>query len=212
MSLELVSLDTILELAHHYGYAAVFLGILVENTGLPIPGETITLVGGFLAGNDELSYLGVLGSATAGAILGDSFGYWIGSFGGWALITRFGKLFRIDETQLEEVRKQFLQNAPKAVFFGRFIALLRIFAGPLAGIAQMPYPKFLFYNAAGAAVWAITTVTIAYFVGRIVPLEELITLMAKLGAAAMLLIVGAIALPIAVERWFQRLKQADSKE
>jgi membrane protein DedA with SNARE-associated domain len=212
MSFELVSLDVILELAHHYGYAAVFLGILVENMGIPVPGETITVVGGFLAGNEELSYWGVLGSATIGAVLGDSIGYWIGAYGGWPLVIRFGNLFNIEETRLEEVRQQFLQNAPKAVFFGRFIALFRIFAGPLAGIAQMPYRKFLIYNIAGACVWAGATVTATYFIGRILPLEQLISLMAKLGLAAVLVIAAAIALPLLLERRAHLLKQAESKE
>ena len=70
MSLEFVSLDTIQELAHQYGYWAVFLGILLENLGVPLPGETITIAGGFLAGSGELSYWFVLGSAILGAALG----------------------------------------------------------------------------------------------------------------------------------------------
>lgn len=70
MSLELISLENIQEFAHHYGYWAIFLGILLENLGIPLPGETLTLVGGFLAGSNELNYWFVLGNAVAGAVLG----------------------------------------------------------------------------------------------------------------------------------------------
>lgn len=187
--IELVSLETIQEIAHQYGYGAVFLGILLENTGIPIPGETITLVGGFLAGSGELNYWGVLGSAIAGAVIGDNFGYWLGYYGGWSLLTRVGKLFRIREEKLAEVRDRFSKNAGQAVFWGRFVALLRIFAGPLAGIAQMPYPKFFLYNLAGAGVWGVVTISLAYFVGKYMPLEQMIAWFAQFTLLA-LAIVG----------------------
>lgn len=212
MSLELVSLDVLQEIAHDYGYAAVFFGILLENTGIPLPGETITLIGGFLAGNGELRFWGVLGSALSGAVIGDSIGYWVGALGGWPLLTRVGKVFRVEESQLIEVREQFSRNAAKAVFLGRFIALLRIFAGPLAGIAGMPYSQFLIFNVSGAAVWAAATVSLSFFVGRIVPLETLITGVAQFGLIALAVAVGAIALSILIERRAQLREQAESQD
>lgn len=199
MAIELVSLETIQHLAHQYGYGAVFGGILLENAGIPLPGETITLVGGFLAGSGELNYWGVLASAIGGAVVGDSCGYALGAYGGWKLMTRLGSFFRIKETQLERIRDQFSENAAKAVFFGRFIALLRIFAGPLAGIAKMPYPKFLMYNFAGATVWASIMVSLSFFVGKVIPLEQLITWVAQFGIVALIAVVGAIALPVWLE-------------
>lgn len=199
MSLELLSLEALENLAHEYGYWVVFFGIMLENTGVPLPGETITLVGGFLAGSDELNYWLVLASATAGAVLGDNFGYWIGYFGGWPLLVRVGRVFRIEESRLLTVRKQFSDNAARAVIFGRFLALLRIFAGPLAGIAQMPYPKFLLCNLIGALSWASIMVTLAFFVGRLVPLEQLVTMVGQFAVVALLLFCMAIALPIWLE-------------
>lgn len=194
MSLELISLDVIQAMARQYGYWAIFAGILLENTGIPIPGETITLVGGFLAGNDELDYFWVLGTAIVGAVLGDSCGYWIGYYGGWPLLTRVGQLFRLKESQLVQVRDRFADNAAKAVFLGRFIALLRIFAGPLAGIAKMPYLKFLLCNVAGATVWATVMVSLSYLVGKLVPLEQLIAWAAQFAFVALGVTVGWIAL------------------
>ncbi len=207
MSLELLTLESLENLAHEYGYWVVFLGIMLENTGVPLPGETITLVGGFLAGSDELDYWLVLASATAGAVLGDNFGYWIGYFGGWPLLVRVGRVFRVEEAKLLAVRKQFSENAARAVIFGRFLALLRIFAGPLAGIAQMPYPKFLLCNLIGALSWASVMVTLAFFVGKLVPLEQLVTMVGQFAVVALLLFCAAIALPIWLEhRAKQELK------
>lgn len=207
MSLEFVSLETIQEIAHQYGYWAVFLGIMLENTGFPLPGETITVVAGFLAGSGELDYWLVLGSAIAGAVLGDNLGYWLGRLGGWPLLVKLGKFFRFSEEQLLEVKKQFSLNAAKAVFLGRFVALLRIFAGPIAGIAQMPYRLFLICNLAGAAVWASVTITLTYFVGRMVPLEQLMSWLAQLGVFVLILVAAWIAIPL----WWESRKAVDPK-
>ena len=189
MPLELMSLDNLQIVANEYGYWAVFLGIVLENMGVPIPGETITLIGGFLAGGDDLDYWYVLGSAFAGAFLGGNFGYWVGCWGGWSLLTRLGKLFRIQEKQLLDLKEQFSQNAVKAVLFGRFVVLLRVFVGPLAGIAQMPYRTFLICNFVGAATWALIMVSLAYFVGRLIPLATLVSWVAQFAVLALLIVV-----------------------
>ncbi|MEL6929770.1 MAG: DedA family protein [Cyanobacteria bacterium J06600_6] len=184
------------ELAHLYGYWAVFLGIAIENMGIPLPGETIVIVGGFLAGSGELNYWWVLVSAIAGAILGDNFGYWVGRFGGWQLLVKIGRLFRLQEQQLEQAKDRYSKNAAQAVFFGRFVTLLRIFAGPLAGITEMPYRKFLLYNSGGAAVWATTIVSVAFFLGKVVSLEQIVGWTAQIGIAALLIIFTFLLLPI----------------
>lgn len=209
MSVELLSLENIQDIASQYGYWAVFIGIALENTGIPLPGETITIVGGFLAGSGELNYWVVLASAIAGAVLGDNFGYWIGKIGGWRFLLRLGRFFRIQERQLEEARKQFSKNAPRAVFFGRFVALLRIFAGPMAGIAQMPYPQFLLCNFGGAAVWASIMVTLSFFLGRLIPLHQLVNWMAKVGVVALIIVIAWMAIPIWWEARKPRLRNED---
>ncbi|MBE9100594.1 DedA family protein [Vacuolonema iberomarrocanum] len=209
MALELVSLDTAKELAHQYGYWTIFFGIMLENAGVPIPGETITLVGGFLAGEGELGYRGVLASAIAGAVLGDNVGYWLGVLGGWKLLVRIGTLFRVSEERLLDAKKRFSENAEKAVFLGRFVALLRIFAGPLAGIAGMPYPSFFLCNLAGAITWGSIMVTLSYFVGQLIPLEQLVAGVTQFGIFALLAFVAAIALPIWLER---RMAQQPSED
>lgn len=199
MSLDFISPEAIREIAQQYGYWAIFFGILLENLGLPVPGETVTLAGGFLAGNDQLNYWYVLADAASGAVIGGICGYWIGRYGGWSLLLNLGRVFRLKETQLEEIKHQFSENAGKAVLLGRFIALLRIFASPLAGIAEMPFWTFMFYNIAGATAWASVMVSLAYFAGQIVPLEKLISLASQFTIVALLIVVAWIAVPLWLE-------------
>ena len=205
MSLELFSLDAIQELARLYGYWVVFLGIAIENMGIPLPGETIVIVGGFLAGSGELNYWGVLGSAIAGAVLGDNFGYWVGRFGGWALLVKLGRIFRLQEQQLEQAKDRYSQNAVRAVFWGRFVTLLRIFAGPLAGITQMPYKTFLLCNFGGATVWATAIVSLAFFLGKVIALEQIVSSIARVGIVALLALLAVLFAPMIWEYGYKKI-------
>ena len=142
------------------------------------------------AGSGELNYSLVLTSAVGGAILGDSFGYWLGRWGGMGALEKIGKVFRLPLEELEEAREKFRGSAERAVFFGRFIAVLRIFAGPMAGISGMPYGRFLLFNALGALLWGTIMVTVAYFAGRFIPLATLVTLVVRIGLVGL----GLVAL------------------
>lgn len=199
MSFEFISLEKIQEIAHQYGYWAVFIGILLENLGIPLPGETVTLVGGFLAGSGQLNYWFVLTSAILGAVIGGTCGYWIGRYTGWPFLLRLGRFLRIPEERLEDSKNKFSENAGKAVFFGRFIALLRILAGLLAGISEMSYGKFFLYNLAGAIVWASVMVTSSFFLGRIVSLEQLVALAGQFTLVALLTVIAWIVVPLWLE-------------
>lgn len=205
---ELVSIELVQDIAREYGYWAVFVGVLLENMGIPIPGETVTLVGGFLAGSDELNVWYVLGAATTGAILGDSGGYLLGYYGGWPLLVHIGKLLKVPESTLMSLRDRFSKNADKAVLFGRFVTLLRVFAGPLAGITRMPYPKFLLCNAIGAATWASVMVSLTYFLGQLVPLPVIMKWTTQFAGVTLILVVGAIA----VAWWLESRRDAKAVE
>ncbi|PSB06742.1 DedA family protein [Pleurocapsa sp. CCALA 161] len=209
MSFEFFSLDTLQELARLYGYWAVFVGIAIENMGIPLPGETIVIVGGFLAGSGELNYWWVLGSAIAGAVLGDNFGYWVGRFGGWQLLVKIGRFFRLQEQQLEQAKDRYSKNAVQAVFWGRFVTLLRIFAGPLAGITQMPYRQFLLCNFGGAAVWSTTIVSIAFFLGKAVSLEQIVSWVTQLGVVTLLFVIVLLCVPLIWEYGYKKLFAKD---
>jgi membrane protein DedA with SNARE-associated domain len=197
--MEFLSIETIQALASQYGYLAIFVGILLENLGIPLPGETITIVGGFLAGSGELNYWFVLTSAMTGAFIGGVCGYYIGKNGGWKLMLGVCKLLRIQEVRLEEIKTKFSDNAVKAVFFGRFIAVLRIFANPMAGVVEMPIGQFLGVNLVGSAVWASAITTIAFFVGRVVSLEQLLAWVSKFAILALIIAISVVALPIWLE-------------
>ncbi|MGF1513054.1 MAG: DedA family protein [Elainellaceae cyanobacterium] len=192
----LLSLDTLQELARTYGYWVISLGIMLENAGIPLPGESFTLVGGFLAGTGELQYWKVLVSAAGGAVIGDNIGYWVGAWGGWALLLKLGRVFKVSEERLMAVRQQFADNAVRAVILGRFVALLRIFAGPLAGISKMPYPKFLICNTVGAIAWASAMTSLAFFFGRVVPLAQLVAWTGEFALALLLLVAVGVGLGI----------------
>ncbi|NEQ65058.1 MAG: DedA family protein [Symploca sp. SIO2D2] len=210
MSFELLSLETIQEIARQYGYWAVFFGITLESAGIPLPGETITLVGGFLAGSGNLNYWIVLVCAIAGATIGDNCGYWIGKVGGWPLLVKLGRIFRITEAQLVAVKREFSENAARAVFFGRFVALLRIFAGPMAGIAEMPYSQFLLCNFGGATLWAAIMVTLSFFFGRFMPLERIISIVGQFGIIVLVIVVVMF---LGTKWWeYRQLKQRSLSE
>ena len=149
----------------HYGYGAVFFGVMLENTGLPVPGESVLLFGSFLAHQDVLRLKWVIVAAILGAIAGDNAGYVIGYYGGAALLRRLrGRAF-FPEHRFDQAESAVLRYGASAVFVARFITGLRILAGPLAGAFRMRYSRFLLANVAGAMAWAATVGAAGYLLG-----------------------------------------------
>ncbi|MBB6419902.1 DedA family protein [Streptomyces sp. AK010] len=149
-------------------YALVGLVIGLESLGIPLPGEIILVSSALLASqHGEIDPVVLGASATAGAIIGDSIGYAIGRKGGRPLLARLGNRFpkHFSEGHIATAERSFEKWGMWAVFFGRFVALLRIFAGPLAGVLRMPYWKFLIANILGGIVWAGGTTAVIYYVG-----------------------------------------------
>ena len=149
-------------------YALVGIVIGLESLGIPLPGEIILVSSALLASQNDAIDPVVLGScAIAGAIIGDSIGYAIGRRGGQPLLTRLGRRFpkHFGPHQVAVAERSFDKWGMWAVFFGRFVALLRIFAGPLAGVLRMPYWRFLIANVLGGIVWAGGTTAVIYYVG-----------------------------------------------
>ncbi|MEU9883001.1 DedA family protein [Streptomyces phaeochromogenes] len=149
-------------------YALVGLVIGLESLGIPLPGEIILVSAALLASQHGDINPVVLGAcAVAGAIVGDSIGYAIGRKGGRPLLAWLGAKFprHFSEGHIATAEKSFEKWGMWAVFFGRFVALLRIFAGPLAGVLRMPYWKFLTANVLGGILWAGGTTAVIYYVG-----------------------------------------------
>ena len=187
--------EALQQLLQTWGYGVIFVAMLLENAGLPLPGETVTLLGGYAAGSGQLHGLGVMAAAAGGAILGDNIGYWVGRRAGWGLILRVGGLLRQSPEQLDRLREQFLRHSGKSVLLGRFVAVLRVVAGPMAGAVGMPYPRFLLCNAAGAVLWAGTMVSLAWLGGRWIPFDQMMRGVIQFGLGALALVTVTLVLP-----------------
>ncbi|MFM7087226.1 MAG: DedA family protein [Cyanobium sp.] len=205
--MDLFSLETLQHWLQSWGYGVIFAAMLLENAGVPLPGETITLLGGYAAGSGHLHLAGVLAAAAGGAMLGDNLGYWVGRRAGWGLIERLGGLLGQSPAQLERLRDGFLRHAGKSVLLGRFVAVLRVVAGPLAGAVRMPYRHFLLCNAAGALLWASTMVGLAWLGGRWIPLATMVKGVVQFGLGVLLLLALIVLLPRLLSRLEQRQLQ-----
>jgi membrane protein DedA with SNARE-associated domain len=160
-------MSDLMHLLTTYGYWAVLVFVAIESIGIPFPGETMLLVAAIYAGRTHHLFIPlVIGAAATGAILGDNIGFWIGREGGYRLLRRYGRYVRLEERRLKLGQYLFLKHGGKVVFFGRFVAVLRTFAAFLAGTNRMPWPRFLFFNAAGGTVWATLYGLGGYFLGN----------------------------------------------
>ena len=156
----------IVDLFARYGYATVFFGVFLENTGLPVPGETMVLAGGALSHFGHLSLGWVMASAMSGAVLGDNLGFVIGRRGGRRFLERHGGRIGITRARLADFDRFFDRHGARTVFVARFITGLRVFCAVLAGSSEMSWRTFLFFNATGAVVWSVTIAVVGYALGH----------------------------------------------
>jgi membrane protein DedA with SNARE-associated domain len=151
----------------HYGYWAVAATLLLENAGLPVPGETILLLASFLAYSEHrlgLPWIILVGVAAATA--GDNLGFAIGHYGGRRLLERYRETLHIRPEVITRGEKLFARHGAATIFVARFIAGLRIIAGPLAGVLRMSWRKFLPFNFLGAVLWVGTIAGVGYLFGK----------------------------------------------
>ncbi len=154
---------------NQYGYLAVFVGVMLEDFGIPIPGETMLIVGAVLASQGQMNIIILLLSGWAGAAMGDNIGYSIGRFGGRRFIRRFGRYFFIHQKHLEYVEYFFKRYGKAVVVLARFVEIFRQLNGVVAGIGKMPWWDFLTYNALGAGLWAGSWVITCFILGSKAP-------------------------------------------
>lgn len=138
-----------------YGPLAVFLLMLLEDFGLPLPGEGALIAAAVLASQGHMSIGTLLAAAWAGAVLGDNIGYAIGRFGGRRVVLRYGARWGLNAERLGRVEHFFERFGYAVVIVARFIVVLRQLNGIVAGIGRMAAPRFLLYNALGAALWVL---------------------------------------------------------
>jgi membrane-associated protein len=160
-----VTLAALVDVAGHVGYPVLFLLIMAEAGGVPVPGETALIAGGVLAGRGELSIEAVIAIAAVAAIVGDNIGYWVARHGGRRLLERPGFLEDHRRRVITTFEPFFERHGSKAVFLGRWILGLRVWASWLAGITHMEWRRFLLWNALGGISWAVTVGVAAYVIG-----------------------------------------------
>lgn len=152
---------------HHYGYAAVFTVVALESSGIPLPGEaTLISAAIYAATTHALSLPLIVLWASAGAIVGDNVGFWVGRTYGLTLLLRYGMHVGLDEPHLKLGQHLFAKHGGKIIFFGRFIAVLRALAAILAGANRYPWGRFFVFNAGGGIVWATLYGSAAYLLGH----------------------------------------------
>ena len=186
-----------------YGYWTVFFGVMLENAGLPIPGETILLVAGYFCSQDGLSLPLVMLVAATGAVIGDNIGFAIGHHYGRGFLLRFGRYVFLTPKRLEYLENYFRSHGNKTIIVARFITGLRVFAALLAGASMMRWRTFLLYNFLGAILWSVVITSLGYIFGESLPL-----LIRWVGRSGTVILIAGIVL--AVIAW-QVKRYRDSK-
>ena len=191
-----------------YGYWTVFFALLLENAGVPVPGETVLLFASFLAFDEqELKLRFIILVGIAAATLGDNIGYWIGRKGGRPLLDRYIHMFRIPISAIEKGERLFANYGPLAIFFARFVFGMRIIAGPMAGVLKMDWRKVSVFNFLGATVWVTVISVVGYKFGE--EWEDLVRIMGGVNLA-----IGIIALWVAYMVWrtYRARKKAQNRQ
>ena len=188
-----------------WGYWAVLVALLCENAGVPLPGETILLFASFLAYKGErLQIHWIIVVGTVACTIGDNIGYWIGHHGGRPLLEHWKRFFRIEEQDIAKGEQFLIRRGWFAIFIARFIAGMRIVAGPMAGILRMPWKKFVTANFCGAAVWVSMIALVGYAFGS--KSDELIAFLDRLNNFVLVAVVIAV---IGWWLWRRRRKSHD---
>jgi membrane protein DedA with SNARE-associated domain len=198
-------LTTLLSYFQQYGYWVVFFGVMLENAGVPIPGETILLAAGFSAALGHFHLGIVMAVACTGAVLGDNAGYFIGRKLGRATLLRYGRYGGLTPKRLAMFESFFERHGDKTILVARFITGLRVFAALLAGAAHMRWPRFALYNFLGAVLWSIAITLAGYFFGHSWHLLE--RWVGGIGAAALAAVIVA-GVVIFIVRRRRRASQA----
>jgi len=151
----------------HHGYWTVACALLLENAGIPVPGETILLFASFLAFSEKQLHLPwIIVVGTLACAIGDNLGYSIGRRGGRPLLDRWKHFFHVKQSHIDHGERLFVRFGSFTIFFARFVFGMRVIAGPLAGVLRMPWKQFVIFNFCGAALWVSTISITGYLFGR----------------------------------------------
>ena len=187
-----------------YGYWAVFFGVMLENAGLPVPGETILLVAGYFASTGEFNIALVMLIAAVGAVIGDNIGFAIGHHYGRGFLLKIGRYVFLTPKRLAHIEDYFHKHGNKTILVARFITGLRVFAALLAGASNMRWRVFLFYNVCGAILWSIIITSLGYVFGQSLPL-----LLKWVGRSGTIFLIVAIVVGVISWRIYRHKVNAD---
>lgn len=193
--------NTLTQLVTSYGYIIVALFIVLESIGVPVPAETALLLAAAYAGAGHLHLSILIGVATCAAVVGDAIGYWLGRKGGRPLIERYGRWVHLDTKRLDRIEQFFARHGPKAVFFGRFISILRTYVALFAGISRMSYLTFTLFNVMGGIAWATLFSLLGFVFGQNLRAVEQVIRYLGWG---LLLAIGLLLLAVLAWRWITR--------
>jgi membrane protein DedA with SNARE-associated domain len=152
----------LIDLFARYGYAVVFVGVLLESAGVPVPGETALLGGAAMAQFGRLSLIRVIATAVVAAIIGDNTGFFVGRHGGRALVTRHGSKIGVTAARLRQFDGFYERYGPQTVFIARFVTGLRVVGAVLAGSSGLQWRIFVLFDALGALVWSTAVAAAGY--------------------------------------------------
>ena len=178
-----------------YGYWAVFFGVMLENAGVPVPGETILLIAGYFASTGRFHLALVMLIAATGAVIDDNIGFASGHHFGRTALLRVGRFFFLTPKRFEHMENYFARHGNKTILVARFITGLRVFAALLAGASKMPWRVFFTYNVTGAVLWSVVITTLGYLFGQSLPL-----LIKWVGRSGTFMLIGAIVIGVVVWR------------
>ncbi len=178
-----------------YGAGALFVLLIGESLGLPLPGESLLISAAVLAGRGDISFGTLVFSAWAGTVTGSVLGYLLGRNLGRALLLRYGRKIGITAERLLRVENAFARYGAMTVIFARFFIVLRQLNGIVAGTLKMDWPRFLLFNAFGAALWILAWTLFSFYVGLHTP--DIASFLHKLGVINLIVAVVA-AIVIAV--------------
>ena len=194
---------TLAPLLDSYGYLAVGGLLFVEDFGVPTPGETILIAAAVYAGAGQLNIVLVVVIGFLAALAGDNVGFAIGHFGGRALVLRFGRHVFLTEKRLDKAERFFTRHGGKVVTIARFVEGLRQANGIVAGLAKMPWRRFLVFNALGAALWVATWSAVGYLAGN-----NLTTIYDQLKRYELYLLAAlGVLVVVLIGRWLRRRNQ-----
>ena len=175
------------------GYPAAGLGILIESSGIPFPGEIMLLAAAAWAAARHHSIVLVVLFGFLGATAGADIGYFLGYRGGRPFMERFGALFRVRPEHIARAELFFARHGDKAILAARFVVGLRTWGSMLAGMAHMPFWRFQIFNALGGFGWAALIGTAGYLLGSNLQLLETIVRGVGIGGLAIVVIVVILA-------------------